>query len=252
MVGHRFEIFSITIERFSSGAIRFAMISPTPKTPTATGTKPIPSARVISPKVKRCPPVLPSVPTSPSRSPNTIMATALTTDPCASTTAEISPSTISEKYSGAPKDWPTLASGGENSAISKVETVPAKKEPSAGAALARHLVAVDAGHHRGGLARQVDQDRGGRAAILGAVEDAGEHDQAGHRLEIEGERQQHRDRGDRADAGQHPDQGADQAADEREAEIDRRARDAEAEDDVVEQIHVTTPARSRSAAQGPR
>src|SRR3979490_3338955 len=248
MVGHRFEIFSITIERFSSGAIRLATISPTPNTPTATGTKPIPSASVISPKVKRCPPVLPSVPTSPSRRPNTIMATALTTDPGASPTAEISPSTISEKYSGAPKDWPTLASGGENSAISKVDTVPAQKEASAAtasAAPARPWRALCA-PARGG------QAAGGRTAILGAGEDSGEHDQARHRLEIEGERQQHRDGRDRPDAGQHADQGADQAADEREAEIDRRARDAEAEDDVVEQVHVTTPARSRSAAQGPR
>ena len=31
------------------------------------------------------------------------------------------------------------------------------------------------------FARQVDQDRGGRAAVLGAVVDAGEHDQRRHR-----------------------------------------------------------------------
>jgi len=65
-----------------------------------------------------------------------IMATALITEPCASTTAAIKPSTIKEKYSGAPNDWPTLASGGANSAISKVDTQPAKNEPSAATAKA--------------------------------------------------------------------------------------------------------------------
>ena len=48
-------------------------------------------------------------------------------------------------------------------------------ERRAGAALLRHGIAVDAGHHRGGFARDAHQDRGGRAAILRAVVDAGEH-----------------------------------------------------------------------------
>ena len=64
------------------------------------------------------------------------MATALSTEPCASTTAAIRPSTISEKYSGAPNDWPTLASGGAKVAISAVLTQPAKNEPSAATASA--------------------------------------------------------------------------------------------------------------------
>ena len=64
------------------------------------------------------------------------MATALITEPCASTTAAMRPSTISEKYSGAPNDWPTFASGGANVAISIVDTQPAKNEPSAATASA--------------------------------------------------------------------------------------------------------------------
>ncbi len=64
------------------------------------------------------------------------MAIALSTEPCASTTAATRPSTISEKYSGAPNDWPTRASGGANIAMMKVETVPAKNEPSAAIASA--------------------------------------------------------------------------------------------------------------------
>ncbi len=74
-----------------------------------------------------------------------IIATALITEPCASTTAAISPSTISEKYSGAPNDCPIRASGGANVAISAVATVPAKNEPSAAtasAAPARPLRAI--------------------------------------------------------------------------------------------------------------
>ena len=87
----------------------------------------------------------------------------------------------------------------------------------AGPALARHLVAVDGGDGGGGFAGHVDQDRRGRAAILRAVVDAGEHDQRGDRLELEGDRQQHGDGRRGADAGQHADQRAEQHADEAEA-----------------------------------
>ena len=167
----------------------------------------MPSDSSVRSKVKRWAAVCPSVPTSPSSRPRMIMAIALTTEPCASTTAATRPSTISEKYSGAPNDWPTLASGGANIAMidgrhraGEERAERRDRERRAGAALARHLVAVDAGDHRGGFARQVDQNGRGRAAVLRAVEDAGEHDQSRHRLEVEGERQQHRDGRDRPDA----------------------------------------------------
>ena len=65
-----------------------------------------------------------------------IMAIALITEPCASTTAATRPSSMSEKYSGAPNDCPTVASGGANIAITAVDTVPAKNEPSAAIASA--------------------------------------------------------------------------------------------------------------------
>ena len=51
-------------------------------------------------------------------------------------------------------------------------------ERRAGAALPRHLVAVDGGDDGRRFARDVDQDRGGRAAVLRAVIDAGQHDHA--------------------------------------------------------------------------
>ena len=112
------------------------MISPMPNTPIASVATSMPSVSSVMPKVNRVPPVLPSVPTRPISRPRTIIAIALTTEPCASTTAAMSPSTISEKYSGAPNDWPTLARGGANTAISKVDTQPAKKEPNAATAKA--------------------------------------------------------------------------------------------------------------------
>ena len=69
----------------------------------------------------------------------------------------------------------------------------------------RHLIAVKTGHHRRGLARQVDQDRRRRAAVLRAVVDAGQHDERRNRLQVEGDRQQHRHRRDGTEAGQHAD-----------------------------------------------
>ena len=158
------------------------------------------------------------------------MASALRTEPWASAIDETRPTTISEKYSAAPNFSAIAVSGGAKSATRKVATVPAKNEPMrgggerrAGAALARHLVAVDGGDGGRGFARHVDQDGGGRAAILRAVIDAGEHDQRGHRIaELEGDRQQHGDGGGGADAGQHADQRAEQHADQAE-EADSRA-----------------------------
>jgi hypothetical protein len=75
------------------------------------------------------------------------------------------------------------------------------RERGAGASLPRHLMAVDAGDDRGGLTGKVDQDGRGRSAVLRAVENTGEHDKAGDRLDVESERQQHRDGRDWPDAG---------------------------------------------------
>ena len=59
------------------------------------------------------------------------MAIALTSEPCASTTAAIRPHTISEKYSAGPNCKAIAASGGAATTISRVATLPAKNEPSA-------------------------------------------------------------------------------------------------------------------------
>ena len=70
------------------------MISDRPNSPMATGTKPTPSNRSSIPKVKRCSPVVTSVPISPTNTPSTIIAIAFTSDPWARTMAATSPSTI--------------------------------------------------------------------------------------------------------------------------------------------------------------
>src|SRR5437763_16816268 len=59
------------------------------------------------------------------------MAIALSNQPRARTTAAIRPHTISEKYSAGPDCSATAARGGAASAITSVETQPAKNEPSA-------------------------------------------------------------------------------------------------------------------------
>ena len=78
----------------------------------------------------------------------------------------------------------------------------------AGPPLTRHLIAVQGGDHRGRFTRQIDQDGGGGAAVLGSVVDAGQHDQGGDRRQDKGDGQQHGDGGGRAETGQHADQGA--------------------------------------------
>ena len=69
------------------------------------------------------------------------------------------------------------------------------------------------------------------------VVDAGEHDQGGDRAQVEGERQQHRHGRQRAESGQHPDQGADQNADEAIDQVHQGEGDPQAESDVAEQLH---------------
>ena len=98
--------------------------------------KPIPSVSSGMSKLKRATPELTSVPTSPINSPNRIMPTALSSEPDASTTAPIRPSTISEKYSAGPNLKATSVSGTAKAASTRVPTQPAKKEPRPAAASA--------------------------------------------------------------------------------------------------------------------
>ena len=128
--------------------------------------------------------------------------------------------------------------------------VPAMKEPiaavaSAWAARPRLAILLPSmrGHHRRGLTRGVEQDRGRRAAVHAAVVDAGEHDERLGRLEAVGHRQQQRDRHRRADAGQHADEGAEQHADGGVHQVLGRERGLEAVQQQVEGVHQRIPSR---------
>ena len=63
-----------------------------------------------------------------NRMPTRIIATALSTEPWARTTAKASPMTIRAKYSAGPKISARRVSGAPRAAISRVATVPAKNE----------------------------------------------------------------------------------------------------------------------------
>ncbi len=96
-------------------------------------------------------------------------------------------------------------------------------------AFTRHLVAVDHGHHRRGLTRQVHQNRSGRAAVLCAVVNTGQHDQRRHRRQGVGRRQQHRNRCDRAQTRQDADQRTQDTADQAVDQVLGREGDPEAQ-----------------------
>ena len=112
------------------------MISAKPNTPIATVAKPRPSASSGMLNAMREAPVSMSEPTIDSIRPNTIIAIAFSTEPLASTTAKIRPSTISEKYSAGPNASASLVSGAPSTAMSTVATQPAKNEPIAAIASA--------------------------------------------------------------------------------------------------------------------
>ena len=104
----------------------------------------------------------------------------------------------------------------------------------AGAPSARHLIAFDAGDDRRRLAGNAHQDRGGRAAIHRAVEDAGQHDDADRRIEPECQRKQQRHARERPKPGQHADHGSPQAAEEAIEQSLPGERDREPGDELVE------------------
>jgi hypothetical protein len=71
---------------------------------------------------------------------------------------------------------------------------------------------------------------------LGAVVNTGQHDQRSHGGQRVGGRQQHGNRGHRANAWQHTNQGAQQAADERINQVLEGERHPKTEGQVIDQI----------------
>ena len=104
--------------------------------PIATGTKSSPSEISGMPNVIRGAPELTSMPTRPSRMPSSTIASDLATEPWASTTAAINPSTSRLKYSTAVNFSASAASGRLSTAMTTVATVPAKNEAIAAMASA--------------------------------------------------------------------------------------------------------------------
>nr|P70796.1 RecName: Full=Uncharacterized 31.6 kDa protein in TAR-I ttuC' 3'region; AltName: Full=ORFZ4 [Agrobacterium vitis]AAB61632.1 unknown [Agrobacterium vitis] len=104
-----------------------------------------------------------------------------------------------------------------------------RRQRLSGSALAGHLVAIDRRHGRRTLSWQVDQNGRGRAAILGTIIDARQHDQRGDRRKGEGDRQKHGDRRGRPDARKNADQRPQQDADEAPDDVDRSKSCLEAE-----------------------
>ena len=96
------------------------------------------------------------------------------------------------------------------------------------AALPGHEIALDRRHDRPGFARRIEQDRGRRAAIHGAVIEAGEHDEGAGRIELCGNRQKQGDGQRRPDAGKDADRRAERHADQAPEQIDRCCRRCEA------------------------
>ena len=166
---------------------------------------------------------------------------------------------MSEKYSAGPKLKATSARGGAERDRDRGDGSGEEGADRGGRkgttrkALTRHLVAVEGGHDRRGLTWQVDQDGGGRAAVLRAVEDAGQHDQGRDRRQAERRRQQHGDRGGGAETGQDADGGAEEDAGEAPAEVAERGRRLEAEQEELEKMSMVPflirRCRSRAAAR---
>src|SRR6266542_3486472 len=118
------------------------------------------------------------------------------------------------------------------------------RERGSGATAPGHLVPLDRGRHRGGLAGCVEQDRGRRPAVHRAVVDAGEHDERSDRIvQVECDGQQQRDGQGGPDARQDPDQRADRDADRGEQQVLRAQDRREPVHEVAQHVHSgTTPA----------
>src|SRR6185312_9393526 len=210
-----------------------ASTSPSANTPMATTTKSMPERSSSCPKVKREVVLKGSVPMPEIQSPTSIASSALSIERPASSTTIARPSAMSEKYSGALNASATLASGGDQHQADYAHRSGDERgdrrdaEGRAGAALAGHRIAVEAGDDRGRFAGDVQQDRSRGAAVLGAVVDAREHDHRARGIHQERERQEHRDGRRRAEPRHHAHHRAEHHADEAPKQVRRLQGDRE-------------------------
>src|SRR5262249_30085173 len=98
------------------------------------------------------------------------------------------------------------------------------------------------GEAGGGGGGQRDADGGGRAAVLGAVVDPGQHDQGRFGGQAQGRRQQHGDGGNGTQPRQHANQNAEQDAEEAIEEICRRQRGGATDGEIGKHlVHAASP-----------
>src|SRR4030095_10770898 len=83
----------------------------------------------------------------------------------------------------------------------------------------------------------MEQDGRGRAAVLGAVVDAREHDERRQRRQVKRDGEEQADRGEGTDAGKHADQRAERHAGEAIGEVLGRKGNGQAERQVPGQLH---------------
>ncbi len=133
--------------------------------------------------------------------------------------------------------------GGDDAAHERAPGRDGKRD--AGEPLLGHRVAVERRHDRAGVAGDVEQDRRDAPAVFAADVDRGEQDERRLRRQLHRERdgQQDRHAVDRAQAGQEPDHGADEGAQERDQQVHGLGRDDEAVREVVEGVHQSAPSR---------
>ena len=105
------------------------------------------------------------------------------------------------------------------------------------ASLSRHRITVETSDDRRRFAGKIDQNCRRRAAVLRAVVDARQHDQGRDRGQRISCRQEHGDGRDRADAGKHAYERAEQYPDEAVQDILQRQGDTETKLQIGEQFH---------------
>ena len=116
---------------------------------------------------------------------------------------------------------------------SKEGTDGGDAQRGARATLPCHLIAVERGHDRRRLTRQVDQNCGGGTAVLGAVINAREHDQGTGRVRhLVGGGQQHRDRCEWPDPGEHADERTENDSNQTDQQVCRGGRSRESKSQV--------------------
>ena len=213
--GHRLRMRSVTTLLFASRST-LLRTSVNPNSPMTTARSSTPADRLTDPKVKRSRPFTTSMPTAAIKNPSAIISTPFTGEPLIMKSVQTTPSTIKREVLGWAEPDGDRGDGrskerhhddAQCACDERSDCRDAERRPRA--SLFRHLVTVDAGHDGRGFARNVQQDRGRRAAIHRAIEDRREHHHPADRRHRERDRQQQRQRRERTDARQHADQRSD-------------------------------------------